>query len=993
MSGSVQPIQQDNATETDEIRWLRKLMDIDGGVADVDPGLEKKQNLLEAARKEIEAHVDEIHVSESFVATMERSGVAGFLKTALTIEETMPAISKGGDTKQEFDTGHDTAQLEGMDPDDFNRLMKAQSVIAGEVAKLRKARHPVSKKKPLFTDREISEAIWAPLLRRKVIPENAIPDRYSEVAQTFAGASSEYEKRLAAYTDSLDRPGKAAERLGLGKDVSDALGVIGVSGVSGVVSGGVDLAAKNLTGVELNNIAKTAHLAISGLLDSARVVAIQPKRQAMGLETVNAILTNAINALATAGEAAFDIKGGSGKESRSDQSWGKALKGAIIAGLGLPSIGVQLAAGNPEKAIATLADGIANGAAAWDFRLDAEGKTDTKPMTVADWGMAGKDLLKGATSLGLFFKAWKSGKSTETELAKLLANCAREMGEFASTWAYNHSKPIEDEDSGSTGLPHIGWMEKVVKVTEEPLSHIKGNGADAELQTGKIHVSADAFVKDNIEIQQQDAIKSAVAAAWDAAPKRNAAQGAHSEKDIKKALAGDKILKTLSLVEGMEAADKAAMQEAAKEFEKELVDEQAAFREMLQASQSGAEDVETVEKLILVIKRDQMIIDLASKIQNATTQMIAALLPQANIVVAAVEAIKNFRRVIAHIQELRAWKADRANASAAMSVQVEAMLNRVDESGADIAIDLVKMVENAIKAVAAGFSTIGAFAPAGHVAAAGIATIMAAHDVLYKFYSARQLKKEWKAYEDALANPEDRKTVRAAIRKNPTLAKYVIAYGAREGNLVARSAVKRLGLTEKVLDRADANVQKVEAFLEALYPDDRVVEVPAQERKSWYPGSPALTAVSFMTFVGQAETALKPPLKKGICRPLMTAMLRREAAETALETARQMSMDADKAAADFPEGDTSQAATKAREAARSAMEARLAAAGHAARSTSTLAGALRVFKPITENGKDQGEMADYVRALVTPAVMAAAAHQREEDAVAAMLQDAEEAAA
>jgi hypothetical protein len=313
---------------------------------------------------------------------------------------------------------------------------------------------------------------------------------------------------------------------------------------------------------------------------------------------------------------------------------------------------------------------------------------------------------------------------------------------------------------------------------------------------------------------------------------------------------------------------------------------------------------------------------------------------------------------------------------------MEAMLNRANLSKEQTINDTVKACEAAAKMVAGAFSTAGPFAPAGHIAYAGVTAVAAIHDVLYKFYTIGKLKAEWATYKKALENPDDRKLVRKSIRTNPTLAKYVVAYGAREGNPVARNAVKRLGLTEKVLDSKDTNVQKVEAYLEALYPDDPVLLEPRNAPKDWYPGPVTFTAASFMAFAGQAETALKPPVKSCSCARLAQLMQKREALHKAVEKARADNKAADTAEGQLADDDVSPAAEKIRADALAALHALQNVLDEAEQTASLLAGGLKSFRPVSADGAAHKEMAAYVKQLVGPAVAFLAAYRREAECLA-----------
>ncbi len=243
-----------------QIDWINKAA---GAVPGMDASLAietRKQELLDAAREKIDQSVGDIKVGENFKIDT----LSGFLGRKITM------ASIGEDPNEEFDTGHDLKDVTGMkDPEMgkvFAQLMHAQSIVATEVEKLRRAQDTATRK-PLFSDKEISEAVWAPLMRRKLVPENAIPDRYSEVARTFSGASGEYETRLSAYTDGLSKYDEAMQRLGIAKDVID-----GLAGAASAVTG--DLGALGVTKnpYEVAMIIKGVQTTLSGVTTVSKAV-------------------------------------------------------------------------------------------------------------------------------------------------------------------------------------------------------------------------------------------------------------------------------------------------------------------------------------------------------------------------------------------------------------------------------------------------------------------------------------------------------------------------------------------------------------------------------------------------------------------------------------------------------------------------------------------------------------------------------------------------
>jgi hypothetical protein len=149
------------------------------------------------------------------------------------------------------------------------------------------------------------------------------------------------------------------------------------------------------------------------------------------------------------------------------------------------------------------------------------------------------------------------------------------------------------------------------------------------------------------------------------------------------------------------------------------------------------------------------------------------------------------------------------------------------------------------------------------------------------------MEQGWRLFQTALKNPANRKAARRAIEGNPTLAKYSLAWGAIEGgDVFAKSAMKKCGLTPRVLETEGANVSEVQRFLETMFDEDLVILRAVPQTKEWYPAKkPALTFISWTQFLGAATTKAKPPLAKGSGGAVSEAFVNFNAAEQAFKAA------------------------------------------------------------------------------------------------------------
>ena len=295
-----------------------------------------KVRLLREAREALEREVGVIQVGQDFDVTT----ISGFLKRRFTM------ASIDDDPNEEFDTGHDARKLKtGLPPEQFQRLMTAQSVIARQSQILQAAVGAGSKKK-LFTDREISDAIWEPLKRRKLIPENAIPDRYSEVARTFDASSKAYETRLVAYTESLPKHQDILDGLGVAKDLFNA---------GGAVVGAVVADLRVLSPGQIQNPTEVAAILAGvqvGLTSGASVGQTLVKAHDEGKlsdpETVMAVCKDVVKGTQAIVTASF-----SGQDDA-----GRALGKAISTGIGLATNAVAIGVKIKQKKYTEILDDI-----------------------------------------------------------------------------------------------------------------------------------------------------------------------------------------------------------------------------------------------------------------------------------------------------------------------------------------------------------------------------------------------------------------------------------------------------------------------------------------------------------------------------------------------------------------------------------------------------------------------------------------------------------
>jgi hypothetical protein len=143
----------------------------------------------------------------------------------------------------------------------------------------------------------------------------------------------------------------------------------------------------------------------------------------------------------------------------------------------------------------------------------------------------------------------------------------------------------------------------------------------------------------------------------------------------------------------------------------------------------------------------------------------------------------------------------------------------------------------------------------GIIAAQAASGVEALEAVIYELDKRVKLELAWRAYKKALNNPENRRLGLIAMRKNPTLAKYAMAWGAvvRKDPLVD-DFISHCGINSDTL-RGNANIDKVVEYLEARMPDDiQVVGRRPGTTVEWAPTQVTLTADSWIDAKTRGET-------------------------------------------------------------------------------------------------------------------------------------------
>lgn len=309
-----------------------------------------------------------------------------------------------------------------------------------------------------------------------------------------------------------------------------------------------------------------------------------------------------------------------------------------------------------------------------------------------------------------------------------------------------------------------------------------------------------------------------------------------------------------------------------KAAEEEVLADSEAFSKLLnpddtEANEDDAEDTRSIEAMIATIQKDRMILKMVDTLSGMAIEVAAKFFPPASAAMDfktfSIEAAKT----VAHLRQLAVWMRNAQEARNAVTVQVHTMLNRVGlesdqacEHAARATVALVSAIGNVLTTVGAHAAPIGA----AMVATAKIAG--SALEIALTIKSEDEMRQAWAMYQKAMRNPKDRKNVRMALQKNATLAKYGLVWGAlKDGNPIAKKALKRCGLTDAIIAKETANENKVVEFLEVLFDEDPVVLkcVPDMDGWDFKPPKPTLHMRTWIAFLQLAQSKGKLAANSG----------------------------------------------------------------------------------------------------------------------------------
>lgn len=865
--------------------WLASITDLSEKSTQTKVLVEKHKEALDTIAQDLDR--DAIKATMTFEVTKVPDGAWETFKDKLGMLDTLKSIDKGGDPMKEIDTWHDLPGTKGLPDDQVSSILDIFSKIlkTAESLESNPAYQVKNEKGEMVPDYvKIGNDVWQPLVREGIIPENVVPDKYSEVARTFKGAAEAYDARLVAYSKDLTSGQAMMAKAKPFFNVTEGLLKVGSAGLT--VGANATAAQDGVDSIQKSSGARDVMKAKT-VVDTTLLCVVTGRLVGEKLlaEDVHGVV-DVLNAC---------LKGVLVNAGFKDEA--NLICNIITVGSRGPKLIEKLAQGDVAGALDSIGEAVASGITAENSsnaKIGTAIKLGFNTLSVAAIAVQKKDpkaelgkalsAAKGAGDLigSEVLKAKRDEKIEEMKGNSSLSEEEKEAQEkYLKTYFDTKPKGLDEiEKAGKTAL-ELGIKTSIVEMTEE--------------QKAKV-----AKAKKEYDKRQQEAMLNFLA---------------EPDPEFERAL-----------VNGF--SDTPSDDDESPEAELRRMEEQ----------------VNSIETLIAMVKKDQMTFDLAKNICEGGTGLLASFIPAAGIVAVGTKLIFSLLEAVKHSQQLVIWAENLEDARSAKTVQADAMLNRynlqnVQTIRADIIVALraVDLVGQFVKTAG------GPAAPAGAAVSAAAQGTEGLMDVILTIKTEKEMSDAWSVYKQAIKTPQDRKLARKAFQQNPTLSKYAMAYGAlHEKHPVAVKAMSRCGLNAKTLADPGTNVNKVVTYLETIYREDPTLLRPVAVPKEWHPGTPELDVVSWTKFYRTATTSKK------ISPKVAAADISKINATMAIYQAAVKPIQAKLDPGYVASGDDDP------EAVRAAHDAAIA-----------LASALGRYKPVdAKDGKPHNEMKEYLDALI-----------------------------
>lgn len=655
--------------------------------------------------------------------------------------------------------------------------------------------------KRLFSDEDIAAQLYDPLKRRGLIPETAIPDEFSRTKDMLKNSLEAYGARV-----KRDEKGTAKrlfdENFGLAKSIGTGLFTVGMSG-------------SQIEGARLDKSGSSSHTGwnpsdnIKTIRENLGEVAKSDGTMASALDIANQRMAFAGQALTFVTDVAYDggkqaieslgggTEGGEGEEPPPGRikvapQLAQGIAGAMAAALGVPfapsGLGMQVSS--------TFGGKIKRKLIQAELARPTLDESGVRAITAA-LGAACRDTLVGIDP--------ESASDSSDRLKAAAGRIETKLQTLPDAAAV--LKALEDENyEGAVGLfQEACTAAATAAATSELLVLFAGETARANARTK----AADAMEADFNRGEEEEEVPEELQA-------KHKKEISNHEPDWVKGSNGDWIC--------------AVCQASASE-------DPAVFAGML-------------ERKIARLERDQQLLKWGATLVGMGIDTAANFIAPLAIVGSALKVARNLyeagKRTVDTINFVEK-REGLYNAASAFSPAVSQFIHngRIQQAHyyANAAFEAAKMI-GAIMQVAGVVA-----APAGVILSASAGIAQATEAVLYEASKRYDLEKAWTTYALALSRPQNRRLGLVAVRENPTLAKYAVAWGAvKKKDPLVQDFMGVCDLSPEVLKDPQANIDKVVKYLETRMPDDNVVTGRKMDGPpiAWAPTQMELTATSWI---------------------------------------------------------------------------------------------------------------------------------------------------
>lgn len=667
----------------------------------------------------------------------------------------------------------------------------------------------VSKRERLFTDDEIQEELYTPLVRELVVPETLIAPKFSATQKMIDGSNSYYLKECQ---DKGKRTPRSAAAIAKGTIALASSITSTVIGALAPVSPGQEAV------VARNKISKQ---------DAAKAKAMT--------EGIAALLTGAVDVVdqlddlrnsgdfSEAGYKAVmdNVALGIGKlisGCTGDMNKGLAVTDSIVAATTASSAIAQFVnwrktGGDPPISgiLKTIGESLAS-----SFNAKSDLTADASTSTA--WAQAGAIVAASFTTAA---KAQEkhllnSIRKGDWKSAFEVLSAAGTQASIAVPMVMRFIAQCNAIDGVDPEKPNQTAEEKLEKQFQDQQKLLK-TCTDLATNVDKLGTSVESLGKEaGAALAERFKLEGKPIGAAESALAAIEAKFAERQAEAKQ-------------------AEEAAQAVELESIQSTLDAERKVFQDSLLCLGSTSPDdaeYKSIAKLIAQLDRDRAIWDGLTAlfgaglgVASAAIKVAAAVVPVLKIAGQYVKYIANLKAAADRLTAFLEWKESRRDAVSAVSPYATSVENFCANQDSQFTHYTIQTAANAIQALLA-VGEMTPLAPAFTIAGGTVAAAAASEELVYKFFKQRALSIAWNNTKEALEprNKGNRKMALLVREINPTLAKYTIAYGALiERSPIAITAMSRIGLDRETLTRAGDGVKAVKDYLEKLYVDDNVV--------------------------------------------------------------------------------------------------------------------------------------------------------------------------